>query len=352
MKKFFSGTAAVLFGLATALSTWGATPDSQVNVRLATILPKGLAQSDVLKRLEQQWRTASEGTSDLRLSPGGPKDGEAGIVKKLRSGNYQAALLSAVGLCEIEPDIAALQKMPLVFQNWNEVDFVRERIRERLESQLRQKGFVLLFWADSGWVNFFSVRKATTPAEIKQMKLFAWSGDNAQVEIMKSLGYHPVSLETDNIHGSFASKMIEAAPINPAFALGVQIPSVAKHALDLNWAPIVGAAIIRKDSWDKIPAPMQNKLLQLCDQAGRDIRAEGRRFHEDALNTLRKGPGTQVHALSATERAQWQQLAAELAPKVRGKLVPPQIYDEVQRLLNEYRAPNRSAEPAAATASK
>lgn len=104
-----------------------------VEVKLATILPDKVSQDFILIKLGQDWRKASGGTVELRKAPGGRKDGEAGIVKKLKSGNYQAALLSAVGLCEIEKDVAALQMMPLVFRDWDEIDFVRERIRARLE---------------------------------------------------------------------------------------------------------------------------------------------------------------------------------------------------------------------------
>src|SRR5215813_7944016 len=114
--------------LSLTLMLAGRLPGAEpLEIKLATILPRHIAQDVVLQRLQQDWRKASQGTINLHQSPGGLKDGEAGIVRKLRSGNYQAALLSAVGLAEIEPDVAVLQKMPLVFRNWDEVDFVREK---------------------------------------------------------------------------------------------------------------------------------------------------------------------------------------------------------------------------------
>jgi TRAP-type C4-dicarboxylate transport system substrate-binding protein len=333
--KAFSIVAVIVLAACIAVHAQAPAP---LEIRLATILPRGLAQDAVLRKLAQDWRKSSGGSVLLQLSPGGQKDGEAGIVRKLRSANYQAALLSAVGLSEIDPEVAALQKVPLTFENWEEVDFVREKIRSRLEQGLLAKGFVLLFWADSGWVNFFSTKRATTPAELKRMKLWVWAGEAEQVEIMKSLGYQPVALETDNLHSGFATGMIEAAPIASTFALGLQIHTVAPHVLDINWAPIVGAAIIRKDQWDKIPPALRDQLQSLCDKAGAEIRAEGRRFHQDAINTLRKGPKSAVCSLTPEERAQWQKLARELEPRIRGGMVPAPIYDEVKSLLKEYRA--------------
>lgn len=309
-----------------------------LEVKLATILPRGVGQDFIVRKLAEDWRKESGGAVTLKMAPGAQKDGEAGIVKKLNSKNYQAALLSAVGLSEIEKDVSALQMMPLEFRNWDEVDFVREKIHGKLDNKLRAKGFVVLFWVDAGWVNFFSREKATTPAEFKKLPMFAWAGSTEQVALMKSLGYRPIALETDNIHSSFASGMIASAPLAPVFAMAVQIPTVAPHLLDVNWSPIVGAGIIRKDVWERISPELQAKLQLLCDKAALDLRAEGRRFHDEALVTLRKGPKTHVHTPTPEERTQWEALAVELEPKIRGKLVPDQIYDEVQQLLKEFRA--------------
>ena len=312
-------------------------------IRYATIMPKGIGQDFILTKLEQDWRKATDGAFILHRSPGGPKEGEAGIVRKLRSGNYQAAMVSVIGLCEIEPDVAALQKMPLVFRDWAEIDYVREKIRGELEAKVAAQGFIVLFWADSGWVNFFSVREAETPEDFRKMKLFSWAGDEPEVRIMKSLGYQPIALETDYIISSLASGMIDAAPMPPTFALAVQVPSVAPHVLEMNWAPIVGACVIRKDVWDRISPDVQARLRLICDAAAAGLRAEGRQFHEDAMATLRKGPKTYVHSLTAEQRAAWDAFAQDLWTKVRGTLVSAPIFDEVQQLLQEYRASKHAA---------
>lgn len=309
-----------------------------MEVKLATILPRGVGQDFILRKFAEDWRKTSAGTITLKISPGGQKDGESGIVKKLNSKNYQAAMLSTVGLCEIESDVSALQFMPLTFRSWEEVDFVREKIHTRLEDKLRAKGFAVLFWADAGWVNFFSREKAVTPDEFKRLPIFVYANGAEQVELMKSIGYRPVALETENLYSSFASGMIKAAPIPPVLALGAQIPTVAPHVLNINWSPIVGAGIIRMDVWNRIPPEVQTKLQALCDKAGADFRAEGRRFHEESLRTLQRGPKTEVHTPTPAEREQWNAFAVEISPKVRGKIVPAPIYDEVQQLLKEFRA--------------
>ncbi len=308
----------------------------KVEIKLATILPAGTAQHFVLKKLDEDWRRASGETVRFRLIDG-QSDGEGGIVRKMNANVYHAAMMSAVGLSEIEEAVAALQKMPLVFRNWEEVDFVRERVHKKLEAKLAAKGYVVLFWGDAGWVNFFSKQKGLVPQDFKKMKMFTWAGDNAAVELMKQMGYNPIALETADILSGFSTGMIQMAPIPPLFALGAQINTVTEHLLEVNWAPIVGATVIKKQTWDKVPPEMQQKLLPLAAEAGKRMRTEGRKAHDEAVASMKKR-GLNVHAVPPDLRREWDQLAAELAPRVRGKIVSAPIFDEVQQLLKEFRA--------------
>ncbi len=50
-----------------------------------------------------------------------------------------------------------------------------------------------------------------------------------------------------------------------------------------------------------------------------------------------------VHAVPPEAQADWNKLRDEVGPKIRGNMVPAAIYDEVQRLLKEYRASKPSA---------
>src|ERR1700712_5524337 len=127
-----------------------------VNIRLGTILPSGTAQLQALQALGEQWQKASGGLVKLTLYPDGRLGGESEMVKKMRIKQLNACVLSVVGLSEIDPGVGGLQLMPLAFRSWEEVDFVREKLRPRLEEQLRAKGYEVLFWADAGWVRFFS----------------------------------------------------------------------------------------------------------------------------------------------------------------------------------------------------
>ena len=51
-----------------------------------------------------------------------------------------------------------------------------------------------------------------------------------------------------------------------------------------------------------------------------------------------KKRGLKVHELTPAAEAAWRQIAEGAYPKIRGSIVPADMFDEVQRLLAEYRA--------------
>jgi TRAP-type C4-dicarboxylate transport system substrate-binding protein len=338
----FNFTPLTLLAALTALfpAAPAAEADEPVVVRLGTILPSGTGQHTLLQELGERWRQESGGAVKLVLYPDGRLGGEAEMVKKIRIKQLNAGLFSVTGLSDIDPSATGLQMMPLMFHSWAEVDYVREQISPLLEQRLRAKGFEVLFWADAGWVHFFSKDPATRPGEFKRMKMFAWAGDNAQIAIMQAVGYQPVPLEVGDILLGLNTNMITTVAMPPLVALAGRVNGPAPHMLDLNWVPMVGAAVVRSDVWEKIPPALRAKLHATADDVGVKIRARGRRESEESITAMRQH-GLQVHAPEVDR--EWQELAAELNRRVRGTIVPADIFDTVVHDVGEYRASHPSA---------
>ena len=81
------------------------------------------------------------------------------MVRRMRVGQLNGAMLTVVGLTEIDGSVAALQKMPLVFRSWEELDYVRDKLRPDLDKRFFDKGFVVLAWGDAGFGAIASRRK-------------------------------------------------------------------------------------------------------------------------------------------------------------------------------------------------
>jgi TRAP-type C4-dicarboxylate transport system substrate-binding protein len=335
MKKIL--TALCLGSLLALAAPFAAAQEKQL--RIGTLAPKNSLYHRQLMGLGEAWRKA-EGGGKYLVYPDGSQGGETDMVRRMRIGQLQGGLMSVVGLREIEPSIAALQAMPLMFRSWEEVDYVREKMRPAMEQKFLAQGFVVLAWGDAGWVRFFSKKPARHPDDYKPMKFFAWGGEAEQQEIMKRLGYTPVPLETADILPAIQTGMIDAVPSTPYFALATQIYNTAGNMLDLNWAPIVGALIVTKKAWDAMTPATQQAVREAGARAGAEIRAQARKEVDEAVAAMQKR-GLTVNTPNAEQMQAWNALAERLHPQIRGRMVPAATFDEVVGHLKDYRAGKR-----------
>jgi TRAP-type C4-dicarboxylate transport system substrate-binding protein len=130
--------------------------------------------------------------------------------------------------------------------------------------------------------------------------------------------------------------MINVVPSTPYFALATQIYNTAPHMLEINWAPIVGAFVISKKSFDEMSPTTQAALKASAEKAGSVIRIQARKEVEEAVDAMKKR-GLQVNKPNAEQLKEWRALSESLYPRIRGKMVPAETFDEVFAHLKTYR---------------
>lgn len=307
-------------------------------IKLTTLAPKDSSYDQTLRRMGQEWKKLSGGEVDLVVYAGGVQGGEAAMIKRMKIGQIQAAMLTAVGLSELESSVTGLNSMPMMFQNLDEVDYVGTKLQPRLEQLLAEKGFVVLFWTDAGWVQYFSRKPFRTPDDLRKLKMFSWAGSEKADGISKGAGFNPVPLETADIMPGLQTGLIDVVAMPPFYALGTQIYTAASYMLDLRWAPLVGAAILDKKTWDKLSPEVQKGIRESALQAGKAIKAASRTESDDAVRTMCDKWGLKVNKPTPDEYAQWRTAFEAVYPQIRGAIVPPDVWDMAIGAVKEYRA--------------
>lgn len=305
-------------------------------IRLGTLAPQGSSYHRILQEMGEQWRLKTNGAVQLTVYAG-TMGSESEVVRRMRLGQLQAGTLTVIGLREIDPAVSALQEMPMMFRSLEEVQYVREQLGPRLTQLFADKGFHVLFWADAGWVHFFTRRPALHPDDLKAMKTFVTAGDIKTFDIMKSAGYPPVALEWADALTALRTGMIDAIETIPLIALSGQFYTVATHMIDVDWAPLQGATVITKKAWDAFSPETRTALAEAASDAGRRFQERGRLEADSAVAAMQKR-GLQVVAVPPAVENEWRAMAESFYPQIRGSLVPADMFDEVQRLLAQYRS--------------
>jgi TRAP-type C4-dicarboxylate transport system substrate-binding protein len=327
----------VLLVTLTTMAAQVRAAEKVVKLKLGTLAPAGTSYHKSLQSMGERWKKASGGAVQLVIFPGGTQGSEPDMVGLMQTGNLDAGLLTAGGLSEIDPSALALQIMPMSFRSLEEVDYVGEKLRPQLEARLLAKGYVVLFWSDSGWVRFFSKAQVVHPDDLRKLKVFTDASSTQQYDVWKAGGFTAVALEATAIPQALLSGTISAVPTVPIFALAAQLDNQAKYMLELNWAPLVGAAVVRKKTWDRVPAPLRTTLLEIAAETGRQVKTAGRAESDAAVAAMVKR-GLTVTPVTPQVDAEWRQVIDGLRDQIRGKIVPAEMFDAAQEALKSYRA--------------
>ena len=202
--------------------------------------------------------------------------------------------------------------------------------------------FCLSFLRSSGWVHFFTQEPVATPDDLKKLKLFTWAGDSDAIDIWKSGGFNPVPLPATELATALQTGLVTALGTPPQVAVISQYYNNAKNMTDLRWQLLLGATVIRKDAWERIPAAVRPALEAAAQDAGKRLRADVRESEARDIEAMKKR-GLNVVELTPKARALWAKTAEGFYPRIRGPIVPAEAFDEALKWRDEYRSKKPSA---------
>ena len=306
-------------------------------IKIASIAPSGSLYHRVLQEVAESYRRSQGPGARAVVYADSLQGTEADTVRRMRVGQLDGSMLSIVGLSEIDRSVAALQFMPMMFRSWDEVDYVREALRPELEEKLSAKGFVVLLWAEAGWVQFFTTEAISHPEEFKRSRIFAWDGAPAQVSLMKSLGFRPVALPITDILPGLETGIIDTVPVTPMWALAGQLDTVTRYMLPINWVPVVGALVLRKRTFDSLRPNVREAVMTAARTGADKLRAHRATLDEKSIRAM-GDRGLTVQPLTPAVEQAWRDVAAQAWPRLRGTVVPADTFDKVQLSLRTYRA--------------
>ena len=302
----------------------------KIVIKMATLAPEGTEWHGLLVELGQEWKKATNGDVRLRIYPGGVVGDERDMVRKIRIGQIHGAAITTEGMTEVNQYFTAFN-YPLLFQDYDDVDFVRNQLNDELYNESEKNGFKLLTIVDVGWVYWFSTDPVYTPSDLKRTKIWTWAGDYKAVQLYEENGFQPIPLTTLDILSGLQTGMINSLGLNTMYALAQQIFGIADNMLDMKWGNLTGAIVVDMRVWNKLKPEYQKLMLNISKNIGKRFQDKNRYGSDDAVNVMKKY-GLKVNKPSSEQLTEWYDLIEKMDESFRGSFITTDAYDRLMEI--------------------
>jgi len=330
--KIYLITAAVLMIILFQVDVKG----EEYEIKFATLATEGSTWMNVMNELNDDIQKSTKGKLKFKIYSGGVFGDEKEVLGNMRFGQVHCAGFTGNGLGMILPEIRVLE-LPYLYKNYNEIDHINEMFFDRFSKSFEKKGFVLLGWAEVGFVHIFTKISVSSVEDIKNLKrMWAWEGDPLAEATFKAFGVNPIQLPFTDVITSLQTGLIDVVYTSPLAAIATQWYTRIKYMISEPMTNACGALLIDKKYFDRMPLDLQKTLKDRCRSYMRRLVVLSRNDNEKSIEILKKS-GIKVIDLGEESEKEFEKIGVEVRNKLVGKLYSKEFLDEILTALNEFR---------------
>lgn len=304
-------------------------------IKIAVVAPEGSTWVNILKEWDKSLQTKTAGRLKLTIYAGGVAGDEKDVIRKINIGQLHAGGFTGVGLGTIYPAVRIFE-LPLFFKGYDEVDYVTAKLQKQIEDGFAQKGYILLGWAEAGFVNIFSNTPIRSQKDMQGVKMWAWEGDPLVKAMYEQFKIVPVSLSLVDVMTALQTNMISAVYAPPLGAIAMQWHAKTKYITDLKLADSTGALLMSKREFDKIASADQKILRDTAREYCRKIVQLTRADNAKSIAALQR-QGLQFVKVDGKEEDAMRLESSHVWDSLSGKLYPPELLANARKYIEEFR---------------
>jgi len=324
-----------LFSANAVYAQRGTARSEVVNIRLASALPRNSDWGRALERLVADWKRVTGNQVNAVVHHDGREGTESDMLRKLNSDAIQVAVFTSAGISEICPAIMTLS-VPFMIQTTSELETVLLNVQPILESRVNSD-FVVLGWSKGGWVYVFSKEKVLLPDELRRQRLGTSPELSQMNTVFRTMGYTLVEADLVNIGQRLASNMVNAIYMIPAAIAPMQVHRSLNHMLDMPIAPIMGALVMNRVTWNKLSAANQQEILNVTRQFAIDFDRSMARTEANALAMMERDR-LNVNKPNQEQKDIWQSDIQRAIPSLVGTIFDRELYTRINEILERTRS--------------
>jgi len=296
---------------------------------------------NVMREFDAAVRKESGGRVAFKMYPGMTQGDEKTVIRKISIGQLHAAGFTGVGLGEIAPSVRILDT-PYLIRNEEEADNLYSKFDTDFQNAFEAGGYVLLGWAEVGFVYVFTNTPIAKSDDIKPLKMWVWDGDPVAETAFKAMDLRPIPLSIDNVRTSLQTGLVNAFYTTPYAAIALQWFSQAKYMVDYPLTCSVGAVLISKKYFDTMPQDLQEILIRNGRSFMRKLTEIGRKDNKASLAELKKR-GITFTTVKESDAKDYVNAGIRARRMLVGRLYDEQFMKRVEQATEEFRSAQKKS---------
>jgi TRAP-type C4-dicarboxylate transport system substrate-binding protein len=329
-------TAIKFFSLAIIALAFSANVGA-ARLKIATLAPAGTTWMKEMKAGAEQIKQRTEGRVKLKFYPGGVMGNDKSVHRKIKIGQLQGGAFTPGGLAQVNPSIQALG-LPMMFDTYAEVDYVRAKMDPIMRQQMEDSGFVILGISDGGFVRILSKKPMQDLESIRASKVWIPEGDEVGQVVFRALGITPVALPISDIFTGLQTGLIETVAVNPTGAIAFQWHTSASYMTEVPISYLIGVLAVQKKAFDKLSAEDQAVVREEVGKVFKRLDELNRKDDLAAMEALKKHGITFVSP-NPGEAERWRSIAdGAIDEMAESGTISAEIVSQAREYLQSFRS--------------
>ncbi len=323
--------------LASVLLFWYGTEihAETTTIKVSLITPTGSTWTNALYNLAEELKEKTEGEVEFKIYAGGIAGDELDVLRKMSINRIHAAGFSGVGLGVLVPKVRILEA-PLLFNSYEEIDLVRAKLIDAFATDFEKKGYVLLGFAEAGFVYFFSKVRMSGPKGFNSIKMWAWTGDPVAKDSLEAFGIKAYPLHLTDVSTGLETGLIDSFYAPPLAAIAFQWYSKIRYMLDYPMVNSSGALLMKKEIFDRLSKKNQLILSELAEEYCNELIQLARKENAEAFKVLKEA-GVMFETPTKAQIDFLKESAWAIYEKNIGRLYSRDLFMKVQAILKAHR---------------
>jgi TRAP-type C4-dicarboxylate transport system substrate-binding protein len=309
----------------------------QTKIRFATVAPEGSTWMKVMRNYAKAVKDATNNEIEFKIYPGQVAGDEKDVLRKIRIGQLDSGGFTGTALGEISPEVRIMDS-PFLFNSYEEVDFIADQYFDYFSKKFDEKGFVLLGWAEVGFVYVFTNKPINALEDMNGVKMWMWEGDPIAEATFKAFNISPIPLSITDVLTSLQTRLINGVYISPYACTVVQWHTRVKYMLDLPLADSNGAILLSKKKFNKLTDSQKEILKNLSREYFGELTQLSRKDNAESLQLLKESGISFTQIDDQNKIDSFYKSGKKARRDLIGKLYDEEFLLKIEGLLEKYRS--------------